>query len=594
MSLINSILKGASLLTAALSQTSTNGLSLWGTLDAPLLSFFDTTFSTTSPFGANDTLATTPPWSGRTKTYDWTISRGYIAPDGVNKSVILVNGQFPGPLLEANWGDTIQVTVRNNIPDEGTTVHWHGFLQKGTPWMDGVPAGSQCPIAPGSTFVYKFTADQYGTSWYHSHYSSQYSAGLFGPIVIYGPMHADYDIDIGPVMLHDWYHPDYYEVVERLFAVPPDPLAANNNLINGKMDFNCSQLLVNASCTPNAGISKFSFQSGKTHRLRLINPGSEGNQRFSIDGHTLTVIAVDFVPVEPYDTKVVYVGVGQRTDVLVKGIGKTGDAYWMRSNFSQLCASSPSHQPYAVAGVYYQGANTNARPGTTAYPFNETNCLNDPLNTTTPVVPMTPPSGPAVTQTININYIINGSGMFLFTMGGNSFRADYNTPVLLVATNSSASPAASNATSIYPTDWNVNTFGTNSSVRLIITNSITVSHPMHFHGHNFWILAEGNGNWDGTITNPSNPIRRDSFLMGASNAVGPAYTVIEYISDNPGVWPLHCHVAGHSSTGLYINILERPDLLSQDPQIPGYLSETCDPWNKWTSSHLVDEIDSGE
>jgi len=72
-------------------------------------------------------------------------------------SVILVNGQFPGPLLEANWGDTIQVTVRNKMKNEGATVHWHGMLQNGTPWMDGVPGGSQCPIAPGSSFVYKFT-----------------------------------------------------------------------------------------------------------------------------------------------------------------------------------------------------------------------------------------------------------------------------------------------------------------------------------------------------------------------------------------------------------------------------------------------------
>ena len=32
---------------------------------------------------------------GVTRAYDFTIKRGFIAPDGVNKSVILVNGQFP-------------------------------------------------------------------------------------------------------------------------------------------------------------------------------------------------------------------------------------------------------------------------------------------------------------------------------------------------------------------------------------------------------------------------------------------------------------------------------------------------------------------
>jgi FtsP/CotA-like multicopper oxidase with cupredoxin domain len=85
--------------------------------------------------------------------------------------------------------------------------------------MDGVPSGifngfkfrwlfmlissivSQCPIAPNSTFTYSFRADSYGTSWYHSHYSAQYADGVLGPMVIYGPKHAEYDIDVGPVFL---------------------------------------------------------------------------------------------------------------------------------------------------------------------------------------------------------------------------------------------------------------------------------------------------------------------------------------------------------------------------------------------------------
>jgi FtsP/CotA-like multicopper oxidase with cupredoxin domain len=73
----------------------------------------------------------------------------------------LVNNQFPGPTIEANWGDWIEVTVTNNIPDEGTAIHWHGLLQKQTPYMDGIPGNNQCPIAPGKTFTYRFQA---GTS----------------------------------------------------------------------------------------------------------------------------------------------------------------------------------------------------------------------------------------------------------------------------------------------------------------------------------------------------------------------------------------------------------------------------------------------
>ena len=89
-------------------------------------------------------------------------------------------------MIEANWGDTIQVTVTNNIENEGTSLHWHGILQTGTPWYDGVPSVQLCPIAPGKTFTYTFDALTYGTTWYHSHYSAQYADGLLGPLIIYG------------------------------------------------------------------------------------------------------------------------------------------------------------------------------------------------------------------------------------------------------------------------------------------------------------------------------------------------------------------------------------------------------------------------
>jgi hypothetical protein len=169
---------------------------------------------------------------------------------------------------------------------------------------------------------------------------------------------------------------------------------------------------------------------------------------------------------------------------------------------------------------------------------------------------MTPPSNPQAIQTININYIINGSGVVLFTFGGISFKTNYNKPVLLLESQNNC-PASS-----YDPDWNVYNFGKNASIRLILTNSVPQSHPMHLHGHTIWVLAEGNGEWDGTITNPNNPIRRDTIQMGPASSLGPSYTVIEWEANNPGVWPLHCHVAGHASTGLFLYVLVRIDLYS--------------------------------
>lgn len=55
------------------------------------------------------------------------------------------------------------------MPGEETTIHWHGFLQKETPFMDGVPMVTQCPISSGAIFRYRMTARNAGTFFYHSH-----------------------------------------------------------------------------------------------------------------------------------------------------------------------------------------------------------------------------------------------------------------------------------------------------------------------------------------------------------------------------------------------------------------------------------------
>lgn len=83
-------------------------------------------------------------------------------------------------------------------------------------------------------------ADLYGTSFYHSHYSAQYTGGIIGAMIIYGPHdNVDYDEDLGPVILEDWYHEDYYDLVEQVMAPASEgllPPESTNNLINGKMN----------------------------------------------------------------------------------------------------------------------------------------------------------------------------------------------------------------------------------------------------------------------------------------------------------------------------------------------------------------------
>ena len=78
---------------------------------------------------------------------------------------------------------TVHINVFNDLEFNGTSVHWHGIRQLNTTHMDGVPGVTQCPIAPQKNFTYTWKARQYGSSWYHSHYSVQYADGALGPLV---------------------------------------------------------------------------------------------------------------------------------------------------------------------------------------------------------------------------------------------------------------------------------------------------------------------------------------------------------------------------------------------------------------------------
>ncbi|KAM5348887.1 hypothetical protein ACJ41O_008710 [Fusarium nematophilum] len=568
-----------------LSQKKTNGKSVLGTLVAPLLPMFLTDNPTPNGYPWSTLTAHTNyykdhPDTGVIRRYDFTVSRGTIAPDGYELDVILVNGQFPGPTIEANWGDTIQVTVTNEIEDEGLALHWHGFQQKGMPWEDGVPGVTQCPIPPGKSYTYQFYAEMYGTTWYHSHYSAQYSAGLFGPMVIYGPRDKkDYDIDVGPILLNDWYHQEYFDLVEEVMKPNgTGGVFSDSNLINGKMNFNCSSVPEGdtAPCKNDAGVSKFRFKRGKTHRLRLINSGAEGIQRFSIDGHTMTVIANDFVQVQPYKTKVVTLGIGQRADVLVKANGKL-DSYWMRSNISTICGLA--NAPDALAAVYYDGADQNKEPQSQPWDIPDPGtCANDDLALAKPVMKL--PLPPAdLTMDLEVQDFKNGSNVTLWRFGDTDFRANYNSPTLLLS-------KLGNHT--FEEKWNVRNLGKARSVRINVINKSFIAHPMHLHGFNMYVLHEGPGEWDGTIINKHNPPRRDVVQVR-----GNGHLVIQFdAAENPGVWPFHCHIAWHVSAGFLIQFLTNPDKVEK-LRIPHVVAETCRQWGSWTLTNIPAQIDSG-
>lgn len=113
--------------------------------------------------------------TNRTVEYWLNLEEIDCAPDGYQRKCLTANGTTPGPAITADWGDDIVVHVTNNIQTNGSSIHWHGVRLLNNAANDGTPGVTQCPLAPGTSMTYRFHADQYGTSWYHSHFSFQYS-----------------------------------------------------------------------------------------------------------------------------------------------------------------------------------------------------------------------------------------------------------------------------------------------------------------------------------------------------------------------------------------------------------------------------------
>jgi FtsP/CotA-like multicopper oxidase with cupredoxin domain len=47
------------------------------------------------------------------------------SPDGFDRDMIFINGQFPGPLLEIQQDDWVEIEVLNSMPFD-SSIHYHG------------------------------------------------------------------------------------------------------------------------------------------------------------------------------------------------------------------------------------------------------------------------------------------------------------------------------------------------------------------------------------------------------------------------------------------------------------------------------------
>ena len=71
--------------------------------------------------------------TGTIRKYTLDVSHQTFSPDGMDaRNVTIANNMLPGPVIEANQGDTLQITIQNGLDDYGTAIHFHGISFYGT------------------------------------------------------------------------------------------------------------------------------------------------------------------------------------------------------------------------------------------------------------------------------------------------------------------------------------------------------------------------------------------------------------------------------------------------------------------------------
>ncbi|XP_044716387.1 multicopper oxidase domain-containing protein [Hirsutella rhossiliensis] len=502
------------------------------------------------------------PDTGVTREYWLDISDVIIAPDGVPRTAMAVNGSMPGPTIFADWGDTVIVHVTNSLytSKNGTSIHFHGIRQLFTNQNDGVPSITECPTAVGKSTTYTWRALQYGSTWYHSHFALQAWQGVFGGIVINGPATSNYDEDLGVVFLNDWDHQTVDELYSTAETQGPPPLA--NALINGTNVFNDSGQHLNIP-----------FTRGKSHRLRLVNAAVDTHFKFTIDNHRMTVIATDLVPIRPYTTNVLNIGIGQRYDVIVSADqAHVAENFWMRA-IPQSSCSNVNNSDNVRAVVHY--GERPSTPSTLGYSF--TDSCDDEKNLSPHITKDLTPTQITTSEFVNLTTV---EGLFKWSLNSTSMVVDWRNPTLQQIQSGVNSFSQSNAVIRLP--------AANQLFSMVIETTLAIPHPIHLHGHDFFVLSQGTGNYSAeTPLTWRNPPRRDTAMLP-----GNGFLVIAFETDNPGAWLMHCHIGWHTSEGFALQFVERED------EIAGLtngktLDSQCRAWNDFQDAFNIEQEDSG-
>ena len=179
-------------------------------------------------------------------------------------------GTVPGPTIEAQVGDVLEIRLTNHLP-EPTVVHWHGLRIPAA--MDGTER-VQRPVGPGESFTYRFRVPDAGTFWYHSHFNEtvQLERGLYGALIVRAPDEPVFDAERTFVL-------DDVELEEDGQIKPPgwwieshDGREGSTRLVNGKQE------------------PEIVMAAGQVERWRFVNAASARYVRLSVGGRPFSII----------------------------------------------------------------------------------------------------------------------------------------------------------------------------------------------------------------------------------------------------------------------------------------------------------------
>ncbi|MCL7052340.1 hypothetical protein MKW94_029983 [Papaver nudicaule] len=524
--------------------------------------------------------------AGVTRHYQFDINLKNVTRLCQTKSIVTVNGQFPGPPIFAREGDRVVVKVVNHVQNN-ITIHWHGVRQLMSGWSDGPAYVTQCPIQTGQSYTYNFTiTGQRGTLFWHAHIS-WLRATLYGPIIILPKPNVPYPFTKPykevPMIFGEWFKADTEAIINQALQTGGGPNVSDAYTINGLPGplYNCSA----------KDTFKLKVKPGKTYLLRLVNAVLNDELFFSIANHTLTVVDADAVYVKPFETDTILITPGQTTNVLLKA-----KPYYPKASFVMAA------RPYVTGqGTFDNSTTTGILEYISPSSVKNTSKLPlfpatlPPLNDTSAATNFTKKFRSLASKQYPANVPQNVDKRFFFTVGlgtnpcpknhtcqgpnGSMFAASVNnvsfalpTTALLQAhftgqSNRVYSPYfpyypihpfdytgnnTINNTNVISNTTNLVVLPFNTNVELIMQDTSILgaeSHPLHLHGYNFFVVGQGFGNYD-PINDPAKFNLVDPVERNTVGVPSGGWVAIRFRADNPGVWFMHCHLEIHTSWGL--------------------------------------------